>query len=57
MIVHNLPPQSNSFLGRKVERAEVVERLIDPHCRLLTIVGPGGIGKTRLAIQLSSDVI
>ena len=57
MIAHNLPQHSNSFVGRKAELAEVAKRLFDPHCRLLTIVGPGGMGKTRLAIQVCSDTI
>lgn len=57
MIAHNLPHHSTTFVGRKTERAEIVERLCDPQCRLLTLVGPGGIGKTRLATQICSDVI
>ncbi len=47
----NLPPQATPFVGREKELASVVARLADPDCRLLTIVGPGGIGKSRLAIQ------
>jgi predicted ATPase/DNA-binding CsgD family transcriptional regulator/transcriptional regulator with XRE-family HTH domain len=43
------PP--TAFIGRDAELASVIERLRDPACRLLTIVGPGGIGKTRLALQ------
>jgi mycothiol synthase len=39
------------FIGRETELAQIAERLADPACRLLTIVGPGGIGKTRLALQ------
>ncbi|GIK73615.1 MAG: hypothetical protein BroJett021_26030 [Chloroflexota bacterium] len=47
----NLPPDVTPFIGRKAELRVVAQRLADPHCRLLTIFGPGGIGKTRLAIQ------
>jgi predicted ATPase/DNA-binding SARP family transcriptional activator len=47
---HNLPPQSTPFIGREDELAEITGRLTDPTCRLLTLVGPGGIGKTRLAL-------
>jgi DNA-binding CsgD family transcriptional regulator len=48
---HNLPPQPTTFVGRH-EELEVISRLLDdPACRLLTLVGPGGIGKTRLAIE------
>ena len=49
--VHNLPPDPTPFIGREPELAQIAERLADPACRLLTILGPGGMGKTRLAIQ------
>ena len=52
---HNLPPQSTPFIGRENELAQIADRLDDPACRLLTLVGPGGIGKTRLALQAASD--
>ncbi len=45
---HNLPAQVTPFIGREAELAEVVDRLHDHDCRLLTLVGPGGVGKTRL---------
>ncbi len=48
---HNLPPDPTPFIGREAELAQIAERLADPACRLLTILGPGGMGKTRLAIQ------
>ena len=38
-----------SFVGRQTELAGIAARLGDPACRLLTLVGPGGIGKSRLA--------
>ncbi len=47
----DLPPLT-SFIGRQDELAQLVARLNDPTCRLLTLVGPGGIGKTRLANEL-----
>ena len=47
----NLPPQPTSFIGREEDIAEVLRLLANPNCHLLTLVGPGGIGKTRLAIQ------
>ena len=40
-----------SFIGRKQELAEIAERLANPDCRLLTLSGAGGSGKTRLALQ------
>ena len=48
---HNLPPPPNTFVGREVELAQIARHLTNPTCRLVTIVGPGGIGKTRLALQ------
>lgn len=53
---HNLPAQTTPFLGREEELAEISARLLDPGCRLLTLLGPGGIGKTRLALQLAEDL-
>jgi len=52
---NNLPQQLTSFVGRDRELAEVTERI--PRCRLLTLTGPGGIGKTRLALQAAADVM
>jgi predicted ATPase/DNA-binding SARP family transcriptional activator len=49
--MHNLRAPLTPFVGREVELAELGERLCDPACRLLTMVGPGGIGKTRLALE------
>jgi DNA-binding SARP family transcriptional activator len=54
--LHNLPPQSTPFVGRERERAEIIRRLTDRHCRLLTLVGPGGIGKTRLALEVAQTL-
>jgi predicted ATPase/DNA-binding SARP family transcriptional activator len=46
-----LPTPATPFIGRDTELAQIAQRLADPACRLLTIVGPGGMGKTRLALQ------
>ncbi|MBN1963588.1 MAG: AAA family ATPase, partial [Anaerolineae bacterium] len=51
MTRHNLPAPATPFIGRRDELAEIARLLADPACRLLTLVGPGGIGKTRLALQ------
>jgi predicted ATPase len=52
MMTSNIPRQPTSFIGREIEVNEIVSWLTDPACRLLTLIGPGGIGKTRLAIEV-----
>jgi predicted ATPase/DNA-binding CsgD family transcriptional regulator len=52
---HNLPSRPTTFVGRDAELAELHARL--PSTRLLTIVGPGGSGKTRLAAQLAAEQV
>jgi predicted ATPase len=51
---HNLPFALTSFVGREAERAALVERLAAE--RLLTLAGTGGVGKTRLALELGHAV-
>ena len=53
---HKLPPQRTPLIGRAAEIAELKGRLLDPGVRLLTLTGPGGTGKTRLAIQVAADL-
>jgi DNA-binding SARP family transcriptional activator/predicted ATPase len=52
--VHNLPAPLVPFVGREAELAEIKDRLQDPTCRLLTLFGPGGIGKTCLALEAAA---
>jgi predicted ATPase/DNA-binding CsgD family transcriptional regulator len=54
---HTLPLYLTPFVGREAERADIARRLSDPACRLLTLVGPGGIGKTRLAVEVARDAL
>ncbi|HEX7001134.1 MAG TPA: BTAD domain-containing putative transcriptional regulator, partial [Trueperaceae bacterium] len=44
------PTPKSSFVGREAELANIAKRLLDPSCRFLTLLGPGGVGKTRLAL-------
>ena len=53
---HNLPSQRTALVGRAAELATVKEMLLHSGVRLLTLTGPGGTGKTRLAIQVAEDV-
>lgn len=50
----NLPILSTSFVGREKELAEIVDLLRGPDCRLLTLTGSGGSGKTRLALEAAA---
>lgn len=54
-VKHNLPLQLTSFVGRQEEIAEV--RHLIAGGRLLTLTGPGGIGKTRLALQVANELL
>ncbi|HID32922.1 MAG TPA: hypothetical protein EYP24_06050 [bacterium (Candidatus Stahlbacteria)] len=53
----NLTPQPTPFLDREKELKEIGEIIDDPSCRLLTLVGPSGVGKTRLALQVGAERI
>jgi predicted ATPase/DNA-binding CsgD family transcriptional regulator len=55
MLMHNLPAQVTSFVGRTSEIGEIRELLI--RSRLVTLTGPGGVGKTRLAVQAASQML
>jgi ABC-type uncharacterized transport system YnjBCD ATPase subunit len=49
-----LPLGVAAFVGRERERAKVADLLAD--ARVVTLIGPGGCGKTRLAVEVVSDV-
>ncbi|MGD8402317.1 MAG: adenylate/guanylate cyclase domain-containing protein [Anaerolineales bacterium] len=55
IINHNLPTNLSSFIGRERELAAIKERF--ENARLLSLIGPGGTGKTRLSLQMGGEVL
>jgi predicted ATPase/DNA-binding SARP family transcriptional activator len=53
---HNLPAPVTPFFGRQAECVHIRRQIEDPHCRLLSLVGPGGVGKSRLALEAAVDL-
>jgi predicted ATPase/class 3 adenylate cyclase len=54
---NNLPTQASTFVGRDAELGAIRQRLDHEAVRLLTLTGPGGTGKTRLALRVAADQI
>ena len=54
---NNLPTLSTSFVGREDDIATLRDQLNDPDCRLVTILGPGGMGKTRLSLAVAETYV
>jgi len=50
-LASGIPAEPNPLVGRSSEIDQIVALLLDPTVRLLTLVGPGGVGKTRLAVE------
>ena len=55
ILPNNIPAQLTSFIGREKELGDVKRLLNDTH--MLTLIGPGGTGKTRLSIQVANEVL
>jgi len=56
-VKQNLPTQLTPFIGRVVELADIRRWLIHPHTRLITLLAPGGMGKTRLALEAAASLV
>jgi predicted ATPase/DNA-binding CsgD family transcriptional regulator len=52
----SLPTTATTFIGRQQELEEITRLLANDSCHLLTLIGPGGIGKTRLALEIAANV-
>ena len=52
-VIDHVPRQTTSFLGREDEISSIIHLLENPLCQLLTLIGSGGIGKTRLALAVA----
>jgi predicted ATPase/class 3 adenylate cyclase len=54
---NNLPIQATPFVAREHETEAVRQKLLNPDIHLLTLTGPGGIGKTRLGLQVAAEML
>ncbi len=55
-VLYHFPMQFTPFVGREQELQQIHEQFLDPACRLLTLLGPGGIGKTRLSQRAAEQL-
>jgi DNA-binding SARP family transcriptional activator/predicted ATPase len=54
--LHHFPATFTPFIGREAEIGQIVDQMQDPACRLLTLIAPGGMGKTRLSIAAAAQL-
>ncbi|HZM24906.1 MAG TPA: tetratricopeptide repeat protein, partial [Anaerolineales bacterium] len=57
VVNHNLPTQLTTFIGRETEMASLKALVADSNNRLITLVAPGGMGKTRLSLEVARQMI
>ena len=55
--LHNLPVQPTPFIGRTAQITALKELILKPDVHLVTLMGPGGTGKTRLSLQVAREVL
>ncbi len=53
--LQNIAAEANAFVGREMDLSEIESLLAQPHVRLLTLIGAGGMGKTRLSIEVARE--
>lgn len=53
---NNLPASLDTFVARQAERLELVKLLVQTESRLVTVVGPGGVGKSRLSLEVAREL-
>lgn len=56
-VSHNIPVQATAFIGRQRELAKIIGLLAEGDVRLLTILAPGGMGKTRLSLEVAKALL
>jgi predicted ATPase len=54
---HNLPTQPTPFIGRASQIAALKELILNPDVHLITLIGPGGTGKTRIGLQVAQETL